>query len=832
MAQVLKFRRNSVDLNLLVTPEAKDDETGASWGPANHGLSLADSVAFFNASGVDLSGFAGTEGSNTPYVLFLKDSSTKLAWGYVGAADAAEALGAELLSNIGFETAGAGGADIWADWLEAAGDGALANEVVIVHGGADSCKTTAGPSANARIYQGVTVVPGKLYKITFYTYGDGTYDGRYQVRDNSNHVDIIATTATGQTAAAWAAVTVYVTAPSGCTSIILYLRCPSTDTGIAYFDDTTFKNVTDVGATGLHIVNQRNGSVRNWASIESGFDYNDSAYTFGIYESGWSLVIPPDGTGYIPKVADIVHGRAPLPVNDVMELECLAQNQDHLAAEMVWLKKLASYADSYIRDRTEQHPVWLHASLDAETGERRALVRKIKIEQGTQHYGPGAKGNIISAKAFVQLGIERGGAWERTATRDLPVATPAALGFDSGSTEPTVGETVTGNASGWTGLLSGYHVVSGTWGGGNAAGALYFSDTDGAFQNNEALNGSISGNDFATADGVRMGAASLVYDYTQAGSAVAAHDIVGDALARIQFLNIAPVSVGDEISRLWIGIRSVKKHKATGLSNFITIWECEAGTLGTDAALAADATASPGVVGNTKVTITPGTATWAKRLSIDLQDVTANFEDNFGRFLWLLRTKVSAGKWDVQLRFGYGTMAAADLIQGPILSISSTSWNTLEMDESIIPLRDLHSFPLSVLPGSENFCQVQIWARRTSGAGTLDLDCLKPIPVDEGWLKSSGFTMTVVALGADQWYFGESPEQARQCLTYGLTGAISAFKYFAALEAPNFRLPPGDGRMVIVHARASSSVLADRIGLNSSDVGKYYESWYTLRGTE
>ena len=45
-----------------------------------------------------------------------------------------------LLLNPGFETAGGGGADIWANWTEAAGDGALANEVVVIHEGVDAAK--------------------------------------------------------------------------------------------------------------------------------------------------------------------------------------------------------------------------------------------------------------------------------------------------------------------------------------------------------------------------------------------------------------------------------------------------------------------------------------------------------------------------------------------------------------------------------------------------------------------------------------------------------------------------------------------------------------------
>src|SRR3990172_7900670 len=54
-------------------------------------------------------------------------------------------LGTEILAilNPGFEVAGAGGADIWANWVETAGDGALANETTEVHSGVDAAKMTA-----------------------------------------------------------------------------------------------------------------------------------------------------------------------------------------------------------------------------------------------------------------------------------------------------------------------------------------------------------------------------------------------------------------------------------------------------------------------------------------------------------------------------------------------------------------------------------------------------------------------------------------------------------------------------------------------------------------
>ena len=142
----------------------------------------------------------------------------------------------QLLGNTGFETAGGGGADIWANWTENAGDGALADEGTIVYGGSHACKATAGASQNTYVKQAIAVTAEHSYKLTFYTRGDGTYDGQYKIYDVTNGADIVALTSTGVTGTAYQAVTVEFDAPVGCASVEIYLYCPDTDTGIAYFD--------------------------------------------------------------------------------------------------------------------------------------------------------------------------------------------------------------------------------------------------------------------------------------------------------------------------------------------------------------------------------------------------------------------------------------------------------------------------------------------------------------------------------------------------------------------------------------------------------------------
>ncbi len=77
------------------------------------------------------------------------------------------------------------------------------------------------------------------------------------------------------------------------------------------------------------------------------------------------------------------------------------------------------------------------------------------------------------------------------------------LDFDSGSTEMTEGDTVTGDTSGATGIvLTDATLGSGTYGGGDAAGYVVLYDVSGTFTDNEGLE--VSAANVATADGTAL----------------------------------------------------------------------------------------------------------------------------------------------------------------------------------------------------------------------------------------------------------------------------------------------------------------------------------------
>ena len=81
----------------------------------------------------------------------------------------------------------------------------------------------------------------------------------------------------------------------------------------------------------------------------------------------------------------------------------------------------------------------------------------------------------------------------------------AMVHFDSGSVLPTLGETITGATSGDTMVANRCVLISGTFAGGDAVGIIEGTSPtgyDGAileiFTNDENLNGSVAGDNFAT----------------------------------------------------------------------------------------------------------------------------------------------------------------------------------------------------------------------------------------------------------------------------------------------------------------------------------------------
>ena len=126
---------------------------------------------------------------------------------------------------------------------------------------------------------------------------------------------------------------------------------------------------------------------------------------------------------------------------------------------------------------------------------------------------------------------------------------------------------------------------------------------------------------------------------------------------------------------------------------------------------------------------------------------------------------------------------------------------------------------------SSNF-RVYIYARRTSGSGNLYVDCVIPIPVDEGFCKIEYFS------GSANKSSGQSPEGDYSTINWSLAGTSISLLVPGHRSVENFILPPGDGRIYCVYERPGESDITDAIIFNDGDIGRDYERWLSLRGSE
>jgi len=145
----------------------------------------------------------------------------------------------ELILNIGFETAGLGGADIFDEWIEdIAGGGTITDEVVKIHSGAHAANLTEN-AGESILKQAFTVVAETNYRLTFWTRGDTAVGGQYAVYDVTNAGDILVKTNTDKITAVYEKITYDFATPAGCVSVRVLLYSPSAAAGNAYFDDVS-----------------------------------------------------------------------------------------------------------------------------------------------------------------------------------------------------------------------------------------------------------------------------------------------------------------------------------------------------------------------------------------------------------------------------------------------------------------------------------------------------------------------------------------------------------------------------------------------------------------
>lgn len=300
--------------------------------------------------------------------------------------------------------------------------------------------------------------------------------------------------------------------------------------------------------------------------------------------------------------------------------------------------------------------------------------------------------------------------------------------------------------------------------------------------------------------------------------------VTGDLPARIAALEfIGEAGIGPLI-KFWMGFRT---ERFGTRSNFQSYWSLRKGTAGADTSggiTNVDATAKDGY---RTVTTFATSATMVQRVLIIATSVTAFPADQRGRYLVLLRAKLSAAG-TVRVRLGDG-LYGSGLAVPPTLNtrarvvITSTSYQFYEMGTVQIPspgrgFSSTHLF--------DNYAMA-IDAERISGSAALHMDCLVLIPIAEGYVVVS----MVPATGGEGVYTVFDQGLSVFNLPDGSTEAFHTYGGFprtAAEPKLSGGVPVGSGLVVMAGQRDGVSTLADTVEIDIDAVKR----WNTLRGAE
>lgn len=184
--------------------------------------------------------------------------------------------GDELLSNPGFETAGAGGADVFANWTESTtGSSTVNDETSSVHGGSDACRLDIDASNNTAgvFYYAIPLTASGEYRLTFwYKNSESGKTAKFYVRTTDTthyYLESAGTWTSSLTYISLDNVTEYTqyainfSAHEDHTSYRLYFRTDSAASSSIYIDDVSIKRgdatgyVTLSGGTGVSDIDKR-----------------------------------------------------------------------------------------------------------------------------------------------------------------------------------------------------------------------------------------------------------------------------------------------------------------------------------------------------------------------------------------------------------------------------------------------------------------------------------------------------------------------------------------------------------------------------------------------
>jgi hypothetical protein len=287
----------------------------------------------------------------------------------------------------------------------------------------------------------------------------------------------------------------------------------------------------------------------------------------------------------------------------------------------------------------------------------------------------------------------------------------------------------------------------------------------------------------------------------------------GTAPARVDLFRIDDnASGGGPLDRFWVGGRPTRK----GTTGLTTVWELESGTLGTDAAVESEVGASPfGSSTNNKVVVDFGTVTTNVKRVERNGGFLASHEGMVGRWLILLRAKLSAGSSEVTLEMRSGLTGGSGRTIHRTQFFSDTSWRLIEMGEVSMPPYGVKAETLLAGVGST---VIEIFAARLSGSADLELDAIGWVPTEHFYYLEGAKVEQGQAFRVDL-----RVTDADQPLMLGTDGVEVNASMSSVMR--DIYLPVEGAEFVVFGERTTSHVLDDAVDLTLD----YRPRWVSYR---
>ncbi len=238
----------------------------------------------------------------------------------------------------------------------------------------------------------------------------------------------------------------------------------------------------------------------------------------------------------------------------------------------------------------------------------------------------------------------------------------------------------------------------------------------------------------------------------------------GNYPARVLYARVTAAPTGGGIfTKTWVGFRT---NRYGNRLNFVPVWNARKGTaLWADTTVGTtnpDATATDGY----KVVCTFASSTaLIPRVRIRVNQITANVDDQRGRFHVLMRAAVSAAGTKAKVRVGYAVSVSAEFTEMQPQEVSDTSWEFYEMGRLQLPVGG------NLISAIDNVLNaLQVSAERTAGAGFLWIDTLVLIPYDEGFVYIEGGAAQYSGSTYSYNYLMQSPQGEIKGYGTDLTG--------------------------------------------------------------